>query len=139
MEKRDKKSTLHLFHTLVGIVRSYATYGFWAMRDQERRKKERRITKLEFSCLFFSAFVWASRTLGAFLTIEYTKDFCLQQFHPTLPWLSQSCFHVGCHFEPKPLLHRKCMITCIPTKNFLICCYFCVILFLLYIYVYWID
>ena len=33
-------------------------------------KKERRITKAKFSCLFFSAFVWGSRTLGAFLPIE---------------------------------------------------------------------
>ena len=37
---------------------------------KERKKEERRITKSKFSSLFFSGFVWASRTLGAFFTIE---------------------------------------------------------------------
>ena len=41
---------------------------------KERRKKEeeknKERTKSVFSCLFFSAFVWASGTLEAFLTTE---------------------------------------------------------------------
>ena len=36
-------------------------------RKKERKKEEKRgKTKSTFSCLLFSAFVWASRTLGAF-------------------------------------------------------------------------
>ena len=44
------------------------------MRDgKERRRKgevEGRITKSKFSCLFFSASVWVTITLGEFSTIE---------------------------------------------------------------------
>ena len=35
--------------------------------NKQRKKKERRITKLKFVCLFFSAFVWASKLFGNFI------------------------------------------------------------------------
>ena len=44
------------------------------MRDEE----ERRITKLKFSCLFFSAFVWGSGTPGTFFNV--VKAFVCNNF-----------------------------------------------------------
>ena len=38
-------------------------------RKKERKKEERK-RKWKFSCLLFSAFIWASRTLVAFFAIE---------------------------------------------------------------------
>ena len=49
--------------------------GYWVILDRKERKKEER-TKLKFSCLCFSAFVWASRTLGTCFLNGIAKPFC---------------------------------------------------------------
>ena len=38
-------------------------------RRRKKKKEERRITKLKFSSLFFSAYEFGSKTLGTFLII----------------------------------------------------------------------
>ena len=78
--------------------------------EEERKKEERRWTKSKFSCLFFSAFVWASRTLKAFFTIEQQRFFHCKHF----VWLCCGYYKVapitlstGGHFETAPFLHWK--------------------------------
>ena len=48
--------------------------------EEEEEEEERRWTKSKFSCLFFSAFVWVSRTLGAFFTIEQQRLLLCEHF-----------------------------------------------------------
>ena len=85
---------------------SYVPYSFelCVMKKEERKQERRRKkdSKMKFSCLFLSAFVWGNRK-------GFTSVSVLSHFHVVITKLLDPILYcTGGHFEPDPSLHRKC-------------------------------
>ena len=78
-------NNIYSLRTFIWYAESSCTpYSNWIMHKE--RKKERNENKSKFSCMFFSAFVWASRTLGEFSDNRIAKVFVPHPFmHAHMP------------------------------------------------------